>query len=329
MQSTSSYTNIIGTIGYMPPEQIAGQPSFASDIYALGKTIIYALTGQSIDDEDSSNLKVANQRILGRLSPKLTNVLNTMTKQNCDRRYQSVADVLSDLNTQEFSLPTIYPNTFGNNNRNSQTIIAKFNTNFRARIERLYSSKLINRIAIAAIAFLSIILIFNLGLFFGNKSSETKDFLTYENTSYNFKIKYPKSWQKQDIDDPITGEITAFVSENETNSDLFQERVIITIENLSTNTKNLEDYKEEIIDKLSKQKKSGLTIEEERSTKLSNRPAHKVVYSRQDNQIDMQQMEVFTVENERAYVITYSAERAKYSKFLATAQEIIRSFEFK
>ncbi|MGL5804262.1 MAG: protein kinase domain-containing protein [Xenococcaceae cyanobacterium] len=118
MQATASYTNIIGTIGYMPPEQIAGQPNFTSDIYALGKTIVYGLTGQLID-EDSSTVEVANSANLGRLSPKLTNILNTMTKQNFNQRYQSVSDVLADLNKQEFSLPAIYPNTF-NNNRNRE-----------------------------------------------------------------------------------------------------------------------------------------------------------------------------------------------------------------
>ncbi|MGK7896319.1 MAG: protein kinase, partial [Xenococcus sp. (in: cyanobacteria)] len=41
------YTQIIGTPGYMPPEQNNGKPVFSSDIYALGKTVIYALTGYS------------------------------------------------------------------------------------------------------------------------------------------------------------------------------------------------------------------------------------------------------------------------------------------
>ncbi|MDJ0899197.1 MAG: tetratricopeptide repeat protein [Xenococcus sp. MO_188.B8] len=41
------YTQVIGTPGYMPPEQNNGKPVFSSDIYALGKTAIYALTGHS------------------------------------------------------------------------------------------------------------------------------------------------------------------------------------------------------------------------------------------------------------------------------------------
>ena len=43
----SLYTQVIGTPGYMPPEQNNGKPIFSSDIYALGKTVIYGLTGLS------------------------------------------------------------------------------------------------------------------------------------------------------------------------------------------------------------------------------------------------------------------------------------------
>jgi len=37
----------IGTPGYAPPEQMALRPVYASDIYALGVTCVYLLTGKS------------------------------------------------------------------------------------------------------------------------------------------------------------------------------------------------------------------------------------------------------------------------------------------
>lgn len=40
-----SQTIIIGTPGYIAPEQVQGNPCFASDLYSLGYTLIYALTG--------------------------------------------------------------------------------------------------------------------------------------------------------------------------------------------------------------------------------------------------------------------------------------------
>jgi len=48
-QGNSSRSIVIGTPGYMPPEQTAGRPLFASDLYSLGLTAIYLLTGKTPD----------------------------------------------------------------------------------------------------------------------------------------------------------------------------------------------------------------------------------------------------------------------------------------
>ncbi len=45
-QGQSTQSIVIGTPGYMPSEQAAGRAVFASDLYAMGLTTIYALTGK-------------------------------------------------------------------------------------------------------------------------------------------------------------------------------------------------------------------------------------------------------------------------------------------
>lgn len=37
---------VIGTPGFMPPEQAVGRPTYSSDLYSLGLTAIYLLTGK-------------------------------------------------------------------------------------------------------------------------------------------------------------------------------------------------------------------------------------------------------------------------------------------
>ncbi len=46
-QGETGRSIVIGTTGYMAPEQSAGRPMFTSDLYSLGLTAIYLLTGKS------------------------------------------------------------------------------------------------------------------------------------------------------------------------------------------------------------------------------------------------------------------------------------------
>ncbi|WP_225852759.1 protein kinase domain-containing protein, partial [Haemophilus parainfluenzae] len=39
-------THFVGTPGFAPPEQLALRPCYSSDIYALGVTCLYLLTGR-------------------------------------------------------------------------------------------------------------------------------------------------------------------------------------------------------------------------------------------------------------------------------------------
>ena len=45
--AASPTTHFVGTMGFAPPEQLALRPTYSSDIYALGVTCLYLLTGKS------------------------------------------------------------------------------------------------------------------------------------------------------------------------------------------------------------------------------------------------------------------------------------------
>lgn len=49
-QGMSSRSIVVGTPGFMPAEQIAGRPVYSSDLYSLGMTAIYLLTGKMPPD---------------------------------------------------------------------------------------------------------------------------------------------------------------------------------------------------------------------------------------------------------------------------------------
>ncbi|AFY79092.1 putative transcriptional regulator,tetratricopeptide repeat protein,protein kinase family protein [Pleurocapsa sp. PCC 7327] len=97
-QTQAMMTKAIGTPGYMSPEQQNGKPVYSSDIYALGKTAIYALTARSpLELEDMQSGALKDWERLTRVSPQLAAILNKMIRPNLKERYHSVAEVLQDL----------------------------------------------------------------------------------------------------------------------------------------------------------------------------------------------------------------------------------------
>ncbi len=88
----------IGTHGYTPSEQLSGKPRYSSDIYALGMTVIHALTGRSPTDlpEDLGSLDPC-WRDYAAVSPGLAILLDNMIRHYIQQRYPTVAAVQHDL----------------------------------------------------------------------------------------------------------------------------------------------------------------------------------------------------------------------------------------
>lgn len=92
---------VIGSAEYTAPEQARGKPIFASDIYSLGVTCIYLLTGISpfnlYDTGDSQ--WVWRDFLQQPVQPALARVLDRMIHMSTNRRYPSVAAVQDDLSS--------------------------------------------------------------------------------------------------------------------------------------------------------------------------------------------------------------------------------------
>ena len=84
----------VGTSGYAPPEQLAMRPIFASDIYALGVTCVYLMTGKSpkdIEYNPSTGEMMWQKHV--QLGKHMTQVLGKMLEVSARYRYQSVEEV--------------------------------------------------------------------------------------------------------------------------------------------------------------------------------------------------------------------------------------------
>lgn len=97
---SESDTIYIGTRGYAAPEQYGGgQTNVATDIYSLGVTLYHLATGRSPNEPPYEIMPVRD--IDKSLSSELEHIISTCTKINPADRYQSVRDILSELDKIE------------------------------------------------------------------------------------------------------------------------------------------------------------------------------------------------------------------------------------
>lgn len=102
-EQTALTAYAIGTPGYAPPEQMAMRPVYASDIYALGVTSIYLLTGRSPKDLDYD--PVTGEMIWRdqvHISEHFATVLKKMLEVSVRHRYQNAAEVLRALDLEPY-----------------------------------------------------------------------------------------------------------------------------------------------------------------------------------------------------------------------------------
>lgn len=87
---------IVGTQGYMPPEQFSGRVSVASDLYSLGTTLVTVATGVPINKIPHRNLRLRFEE-LAPLSPEFTAWLKWMTELEVSNRPASAQAALERL----------------------------------------------------------------------------------------------------------------------------------------------------------------------------------------------------------------------------------------
>jgi len=101
----------IGTPGFMPIEQVAGRPVFASDLYSLGLTAIFLLTGKSPQDLplNSETGELLWTNFAGNLSPSFVATLNRAIQPHGGDRFSSAEEMLAALTSTETAKPPELP----------------------------------------------------------------------------------------------------------------------------------------------------------------------------------------------------------------------------
>ena len=94
-------STVVGTFGYMAPEQFQGRALPGSDVYAIGATAVAMLTGREPEELPHRGLALDVRAALkGRASDGLVEVLEKMLDPDPDRRASRIAPLLGRLTSR-------------------------------------------------------------------------------------------------------------------------------------------------------------------------------------------------------------------------------------
>jgi serine/threonine protein kinase len=97
-------STVVGTFGYMAPEQFQGRALPTSDVYAAGATALALLTGTEPEKLPHRGLAIDVRAALGaRADPRWIRVLERMLEPDPDRRAKSITPLLRELQAAPFS----------------------------------------------------------------------------------------------------------------------------------------------------------------------------------------------------------------------------------
>ncbi|MFM5979640.1 MAG: protein kinase domain-containing protein [Sphaerospermopsis kisseleviana] len=301
-KSVPIFTKVYAAPEQRPEEGIIGQIYPSSDLYSLAVTCLELLTGTTPVDYLSNNYQNWRQQASRIISPSLANILDKMLKVNPRHRFQSAAEVMKAINESRISKPLTEPPT------EPPTIIPK-------QLETL------KPLLIKSVFLILPIIVGVIGVNSYLRPPKVVEVVEYAKSG--IKFQYPKDWEET----PAIDQLTRIVPKNTISSSLTPEFFITTEELFSSET--LEDYTKFSIQRIEESGQNTKIIKSE-PIQLGETQGYQVVYESRDNihKVNFQEMQVWIVNGQKAYILTYRAEDKFYPEFVKTVEDtIIKSFK--
>jgi len=142
----------------------------------------------------------------------------------------------------------------------------------------------------------------------------------------NYSIKYPEHWDLNK-----SGQLgTSFFlfSPLSSEKDQFKENVNLLIQDLAGYNITLEKYVEISENQIKTMITDGQLIESER---IVNRSLsyQKMIYTGKQGVFNLKFIQHYWVENNKAYVLTFTCEESQFNTFKSTGEQILNSFQLK
>src|ERR671913_2526232 len=146
--------------------------------------------------------------------------------------------------------------------------------------------------------------------------AQTSDkMIIYDNPTFGIRIQYPSDWGRLDLSFMQDSADIDFYPLADTS---LAKNVKVQVNNLPSRNMTLEEYTNSQINPLEEK------LLESNTTILAGIPGYKIVFTSLQG---LKTMQVWTIKNDKAYIITYVAQEEDYEKELQVAQKMIDSFE--
>jgi eukaryotic-like serine/threonine-protein kinase len=149
------------------------------------------------------------------------------------------------------------------------------------------------------------------------------DMLPYENAQAGIKLHYPEEWTKKE---GTAGAVVTLVTDKTGGKDTFSENVNVMVQDAGK-AADLEGYTRLSVEQLKKMVNAFqlVTLED---AELGGKPAKRIRYTGKDKQgKTMEYFQTWTVDGNRAYLVTYGAEQAEFRRHFDRVIATVRSFQ--
>jgi hypothetical protein len=143
--------------------------------------------------------------------------------------------------------------------------------------------------------------------------TDQTNFTTYENPTFGITIQYPSDWGRLDLSFLEASADIDFYPLDDTSG---AKDVRIQVKTLPSQNMTLEQYTDTQIESIEGQ------ILESNATTLAGMEAHQLIFTN----IGLKTMQVWTLQDDKVYTITYVAEEEDFENDLQVARRMIESF---
>jgi hypothetical protein len=152
----------------------------------------------------------------------------------------------------------------------------------------------------------------------------------YLDKGKDFSLVYPDGWEIiNNKNQQQNNSITIFRSPKESNDDIFQDNIVISIIKTSNNNNITadEDINRQIISEKLKLKNNEFVLVNVSSSRIGqNQPGESITYSFKNFGIDFMAKQVFSITEDRIYIFSLLTEQQAFGKYLQIFNTVLGNF---